>query len=483
MVANQGKITTMGGTTGLVDQTDKMHTGLLKVLEAYGKGDICISHAGFTLTGAGTYTQYNLAQPIKFRTQGQYKTHTSNISITYDTTTTTAKPTAAQTQHPNYTRYDLVSMVPTDTPTLVITLGTLSGANGLVPDLPAGNIPIALIEVTAGTDPDKTDYNLQLYTLDLNTDVYLGTLKVDGDQTVGAGQDGHVLTYTHSNGKAALAAPASGLDIDGYSALGGTGLNQTQDHFVFSDNGTEKKISFSNLEDAIFGNVSGDATVAAGGGLTIAANAVEGSMLNSNTAGSGLDYGSNQLSVDVSDFMTNGSNNRIVTATGADAMNAEANATFDGSTLAITGAITATTTITGATTTGTTSLVTNGLLQQQPEALDVSTGVLAMTGTKSIVYAFDISGAGPPNQIELPNPTANPNAVFTIRNFGSNPITIVVAGGAPIDPNPNGSGGATHHALVSTQNQIDLPVGQHVTVHAVDDSVTPLQLGYYIIGN
>ena len=34
-----------------------------------------------------------------------------------------------------------------------------------------------------------------------------------------------------------------------------------------------------------------------------------------------------------------------------------------------------------------------------------------------------------------------------------------------------------------TQNQIDLPVGQHVTVHAVDDSVAPLQLGYYIIGN
>jgi len=40
--------------------------------------------------------------------------------------------------------------------------------------------------------------------------------------------------------------------------------------------------------------------------------------------------------------MANGSNNRVVTATGTDAMNAEANMTFDGSTLAITGAITAT---------------------------------------------------------------------------------------------------------------------------------------------
>ena len=43
-----------------------------------------------------------------------------------------------------------------------------------------------------------------------------------------------------------------GLNIDGYSALGGSGIHQTQDHFVFSDNGTEKKITFSNLEDAIF---------------------------------------------------------------------------------------------------------------------------------------------------------------------------------------------------------------------------------------
>jgi len=169
MVANQGKITTMGGTTGLVDQTDKMHTGILKALEAYSKEDICIGHAGFTITGTGTYTQYNLAQPIHFTTKGQYKKHTSDISITYDTTVTDAKPTAGQTQHPNYTRYDLISITNADTPTLVITLGTLSGANGLVPDLPTGNIPIALIEVTAGTDPNKINYNFQLYTLDKQT--------------------------------------------------------------------------------------------------------------------------------------------------------------------------------------------------------------------------------------------------------------------------------------------------------------------------
>ena len=69
----------------------------------------------------------------------------------------------------------------------------------------------------------------------------------------------------------------SSLDIDELNALSGTGLHQTQDHFVFSDNGTEKKITFSNLEDAIFSNMnsaSSDVSVAAGGAITIANDAV-----------------------------------------------------------------------------------------------------------------------------------------------------------------------------------------------------------------
>jgi len=60
------------------------------------------------------------------------------------------------------------------------------------------------------------------------------------------------------------------VDIDALDALGGVGVHQTQDHFIFSDNGTEKKITFSNLQDAIFADISGDGAVAAGGALTIA---------------------------------------------------------------------------------------------------------------------------------------------------------------------------------------------------------------------
>ena len=52
-------------------------------------------------------------------------------------------------------------------------------------------------------------------------------------------------------------------------------------------------------------------------------------------AGTGIDLTGDTVSVDVSDFMTNGSDNRVVTATSADAMNAEANLTWDGTSFGI----------------------------------------------------------------------------------------------------------------------------------------------------
>ena len=77
----------------------------------------------------------------------------------------------------------------------------------------------------------------------------------------------------------------TGLDVDGLSNYGAQTLHQTQDHFLVSDNGTEKKITFSDLEDSIFANISGDATVAGGGALTIAADSVANSMLENMTRG------------------------------------------------------------------------------------------------------------------------------------------------------------------------------------------------------
>jgi hypothetical protein len=125
------------------------------------------------------------------------------------------------------------------------------------------------------------------------------------------------------------------------------------DFFVVVDSvGAEKKLTKANINISGFNNNSGFTTntgtvtsvgVTAGAGLTGGGTVTTSGTINLDVgAGTGIDVAADAISVDVSDFMTNGSNNRVVTATGTDAMNAEANMTFDGSTLAVTGAITAT---------------------------------------------------------------------------------------------------------------------------------------------
>tara|TARA_Y100001938_G_scaffold19526_1_gene24439 strand:+ start:2360 stop:4303 length:1944 start_codon:yes stop_codon:yes gene_type:complete len=101
-----------------------------------------------------------------------------------------------------------------------------------------------------------------------------------GTGLTGLGTAGQVLKVNSGANALEYGTVSASVDIDALAALGGTGLHQTQDHFIFSDNGTEKKITFSNLEDAIFANVSGDATIAAGGALTIGTGVVEHAMLD-----------------------------------------------------------------------------------------------------------------------------------------------------------------------------------------------------------
>ena len=96
--------------------------------------------------------------------------------------------------------------------------------------------------------------------------------------------DVRALTFT-GDGSNLTGVQAGSINIDGFTA--GSTLAQT-DVFLYSDNGTEKKITFSDIEDEIFGNVSGDATIAAGGSLTIADTSVTNAMLAGSIANTKL---------------------------------------------------------------------------------------------------------------------------------------------------------------------------------------------------
>ena len=155
--ANQKGITTLGGTTGLVDQTDKMHSGLIKALEVFSQDSKIIGHAGFEIYDSGSYVGYRLKQPIHFVSLGRYVTYETNLEVSY---------TSSQ-RDANYDKYDWVLLNPnlSGNPEIIIVGGTLDGANALVSDISSNTIPVALIKVPAGTDTDDTTgYKAQLYT-------------------------------------------------------------------------------------------------------------------------------------------------------------------------------------------------------------------------------------------------------------------------------------------------------------------------------
>ena len=115
-----------------------------------------------------------------------------------------------------------------------------------------------------------------------------GSGNVTGSATI---QANSVALSTDTTGDY-VAAIVGGTGIDSGGATSGEGISHTlsldlnelatetsiaQDDFVAMVDATDSasgKITFSNLEDEIFGNVSGDVVIAAGGGATIQANSV-----------------------------------------------------------------------------------------------------------------------------------------------------------------------------------------------------------------
>lgn len=173
-------------------------------------------------------------------------------------------------------------------------LSATTGDGTLVIDVDASQTQITSVG-TLGAGAISSGFgNIDNGTSTLNT----GNATIDNLTNNSAVADSHItgsMTGSFSGDGSNLHSVVT--DIDALTELDDT-PHATQDEYLISDNGTEKRISVTNSANGAFALVSGDATIAAGGALTIAADSVEGTMLNDNVADtSTIEISSNNLSV------------------------------------------------------------------------------------------------------------------------------------------------------------------------------------------
>jgi len=141
---------------------------------------------------------------------------------------------------------------------------------GFVGEFDSNSQDIDLISVAGGLN--FMSNNTDAMYINTSQRVGIGTtsptkkLQVEGSISAsGTASFGHFI----GNGSG-LTGVTSTVDIDGFDAFSGV-PHATQDEFLISDNGTEKRATMTMVANGAFALVSGDATIAAGGALTNAA--------------------------------------------------------------------------------------------------------------------------------------------------------------------------------------------------------------------
>ena len=154
MTANQGKITTFNGTGGLVDGTDKVHSGLFKALFSTASGSRVVSSGTFTQSGP----VFTLAGTVVYRSLGTKYTMSASNTVTVVTNSGVS-----------YERYDLV-YIDQSANALAIEKITTPGATIKVPDIAKEDVPVAIIKLAAEAAADAT-HEVQLLMSEYNKDV------------------------------------------------------------------------------------------------------------------------------------------------------------------------------------------------------------------------------------------------------------------------------------------------------------------------
>jgi len=233
----------------------------------------------------------------------------------------------------------------------VTTSGSLAVGAGTLIDVTADAVNVDLSELTTSTSDGDGDFFVVVDSVNAQKKLTKANINISGFNN-DAG-------YSTTTGTVTSVGVTAGVGLSGGGTITTSGtvtltvdLSELTDmtvpmvgtdEFIVLDAGADRRKAANEIGLSIFNNDSGFTTntgtvtsVSGGNGLT-------GTVTTSGSlavgAGTGIDVAADSISVDVSDFMTNGSNNRIITATGTDAMNAEANLTFDGTTLDVSGTL------------------------------------------------------------------------------------------------------------------------------------------------
>ena len=198
MVAYNNRISSLvanPASGGIADETDKVHTGLIKALEARSQGNYVISFGTLVQSSAGGVTRLTINSNS---TNLIYKK--DGVLISYGTQDEYANLTAPDGTND---RYDWL-VITNATADLAIRAG-VAAASPTVPDLTLGDVPVALIKMVGGSSATATDRHFQIF----------GTNKSEDVLTVGYSNSG---TYT----KTGSFVGASGVNT--FTAESGTDI-------------------------------------------------------------------------------------------------------------------------------------------------------------------------------------------------------------------------------------------------------------------